>query len=215
MTNPNDNTSNDPFDSGDGAKGGNGSGDGSYGGYGENYRGSGQEGYGQGGSQGYDQGGYGQSGSQGYGQGGYGQGGYQEGYGQGGYQGGYGQGGAQGYGQGGYGQSGYGQGGYGAYGAQSAPAGGKPQNYMVPSIIATIGGFLFCCLLGLPAGIAAIVFGNKVDSLWNMGDYQGAQDASNKAKTWMIVAAVLAGIGLIANIIVFATGGADVYLNQY
>lgn len=206
MTNPNDNTPNDPFDSGDGAKGGNGSGDGSYGGYGENYRGSGQEGYGQGGSQGYDQGGYGQSGSQGYGQGGYGQGGYQEGY---------GQGGAQGYGQGGYGQSGYGQGGYGAYGAQSAPAGGKPQNYMVPSIIATIGGFLFCCLLGLPAGIAAIVFGNKVDSLWNMGDYQGAQDASNKAKTWMIVAAVLAGIGLIANIIVFATGGADVYLNQY
>lgn len=139
----------------------------------------------------------------------------QEGYGQGGYQEGYGQGGAQGYGQGGYGQSGYGQGGYGAYGAQSASAGGKPQNYMVPSIIATIGGFLFCCLLGLPAGIAAIVFGNKVDSLWNMGDYQGAQDASNKAKTWMIVAAVLAGIGLIANIIVFATGGADVYLNQY
>lgn len=191
MTNPNDNTPNDPFDSGDG----------SYGGYGENYRGSGQEGYGQGGSQGYDQGGYGQSGSQGYGQGG--------------YQEGYGQGGAQGYDQGGYGQSGYGQGGYGAYGAQSAPAGGKPQNYMVPSIIATIGGFLFCCLLGLPAGIAAIVFGNKVDSLWNMGDYQGAQDASNKAKTWMIVAAVLAGIGLIANIIVFATGGADVYLNQY
>lgn len=191
MTNPNDNTPNDPFDSGDG----------SYGGYGENYRGSGQEGYGQGGSQGYDQGGYGQSGSQGYGQGG--------------YQEGYGQGGAQGYGQGGYGQSGYGQGGYGAYGAQSAPAGGKPQNYMVPSIIATIGGFLFCCLLGLPAGIAAIVFGNKVDSLWNMGDYQGAQDASNKAKTWMIVAAVLAGIGLIANINLFATGGADVYLNQY
>lgn len=192
MTNPNDNTPNDPFDSGDGARGGNWSGDGSYGGYGENYRGSGQEGYGQGGSQGYDQGGYGQSGSQGYGQGGYDQSGSQ-----------------------GYDQGGYGQGGYGAYGAQSAPAGGKPQNYMVPSIIATIGGFLFCCLLGLPAGIAAIVFGNKVDSLWNMGDYQGAQDASNKAKTWMIVAAVLAGIGLIANIIVFATGGADVYLNQY
>lgn len=208
MTNPNDNSPNDPKEPGDGQ-----------GGYGESYRGSGQEGYGQGGSQGYDQGGYGQSGSQGYGQGGYDQSGSQGydqgGYGQGGYQEGYGQGGAQGYGQGGYGQSGYGQGGYGAYGAQSAPAGGKPQNYMVPSIIATIGGFLFCCLLGLPAGIAAIVFGNKVDSLWNMGDYQGAQDASNKAKTWMIVAAVLAGIGLIANIIVFATGGADVYLNQY
>lgn len=114
----------------------------------------------------------------------------------------------QGYGQ----QGGYGQG-YGAYGAQSAPVGGKPQNYTVPSIIATIGGFLFCCLLGLPAGIAAIVFGNKVDSLWNVGDYQGAQTASEKAKLWMTVAAVLAGIGLIGNIIFFVTGGADMYMN--
>lgn len=185
MTNPNDNQPNDPFESGDGTSGGNGAGDG---GYGENYRNSGQEGYGQGG---YQEG-YGQGGSQGYGQGGY-------------DQSGYGQSGAQGYGQGGY----------GAYGAQSAPAGGKPQNYMVPSIIATIGGFLFCCLLGLPAGIAAIVFGNKVDSLWNMGDYQGAQTASEKAKLWMIVAAVLAGVGLIANIIVFASGGYSASFDTY
>ena len=86
---------------------------------------------------------------------------------------------------------------------------------MVPSIIGTIGGFLFCCLLGLPAGIAAIVFGNKVDSLWNMGDYQGAQAASEKAKLWMIVAAVLAGLGLIANIILFATGSYDATFNTY
>ena len=207
MTNPNDNQPNDPFESGDGASGGNGAGDG---GYGEDYRSSGQEGYGQ---SGYDQ-----SGSQGGSQG-YGQGGYQEGYGQsgsqGGYQEGYGQGG---YDQGGYGQSGvqgYGPGSYGAYGAQSAPGDGKPQNYMVPSIIATIGSFLFCCLLGLPAGIAAIVFGNKVDSLWNMGDYQGAQTASEKAKLWMIVAAVLAGVGLIANIIVFASGGYSASFDTY
>ena len=169
--------------------------------------------------EGYGQGGYqpgpGAGGSEGYGQGGYqegyGAGGYQSGA-QGGYQEGYGQGG---YGQGGSGQGGYGQGGYGAYGSQSAPSGGKPQNFMVPSIIAAIGGFLFCCLLGLPAGIAAIVFGNKVDSLWNMGDYQGAQAASEKAKLWMIVAAVLAGLGLIANIILFATGSYDATFNTY
>ncbi len=201
MTNPNDNQPNDPFESGDGKPGGNGGNGAGDGGYGENYRSSGQEGYGQGG---YDQSGS-QGGSQGYGQSGS-QGGYQEGYGQGGYdQGGYGQSGAQGYGQGAY----------GAYGAQSAPTGAKPQNYMVPSIIATIGGFLFCCLLGLPAGIAAIVFGNKVDSLWNMGDYQGAQTASEKAKLWMIVAAVLAGVGLIANIIVFASGGYSASFDTY
>ena len=229
MTNPNDNSPNDPKEPGAGQ-----------GGYGESYRGSGQEGYGDGGyqagptgagSEGYGDGGYQQGpaggGSEGYGQGGYrpgpgaggsegyGQGGYQEGYGAGGYQSGAQGGYQEGYGQGGYGQGGYGQGGYGAYGSQSAPSGGKPQNFMVPSIIATIGGFLFCCLLGLPAGIAAIVFGNKVDSLWNMGDYQGAQAASEKAKLWMIVAAVLAGLGLIANIILFATGSYDATFNTY
>ena len=195
MTNPNDNSPNDPKEPGDGQ-----------GGYGESYRGSGQEGYGDGGSQ---------AGPTGAGSEGYGQGGYQEGYGAGGYQSGAQGGYQEGYGQGGYGQGGYGQGGYGAYGSQSAPSGGKPQNFMVPSIIATIGGFLFCCLLGLPAGIAAIVFGNKVDSLWNMGDYQGAQAASEKAKLWMIVAAVLAGLGLIANIILFATGSYDATFNTY
>lgn len=195
MTNPNDNSPNDPKEPGAGQ-----------GGYGESYRGSGQEGYGDGGYQAGPTG----AGSEGYGDGGYQAGpagGGSEGYGQGGYQ--------EGYGQGGYGQGGYGQGGYGAYGSQSAPSGGKPQNFMVPSIIAAIGGFLFCCLLGLPAGIAAIVFGNKVDSLWNMGDYQGAQAASEKAKLWMIVAAVLAGLGLIANIILFATGSYDATFNTY
>lgn len=195
MTNPNDNSPNDPKEPGAGQ-----------GGYGESYRGSGQEGYGDGGYQ---------AGPTGAGSEGYGQGGYQEGYGAGGYQSGAQGGYQEGYGQGGYGQGGYGQGGYGAYGSQSAPSGGKPQNFMVPSIIATIGGFLFCCLLGLPAGIAAIVFGNKVDSLWNMGDYQGAQAASEKAKLWMIVAAVLAGLGLIANIILFATGSYDATFNTY
>lgn len=195
MTNPNDNSPNDPKEPGDGQ-----------GGYGESYRGSGQEGYGQGGYQP----GPGAGGSEGYGQGG-----HHEGYGAGGYQSGAQGGYQEGYGQGGYGQGGYGQGGYSAYGPQSAPSGGKPQNFMVPSIIATIGGFLFCCLLGLPAGIAAIVFGNKVDSLWNMGDYQGAQAASEKAKLWMIVAAVLAGLGLIANIILFATGSYDATFNTY
>ena len=212
MTNPNDNSPNDPKEPGAGQ-----------GGYGESYRGSGQEGYGDGGyqagptgagSEGYGDGGY-QAGPAGGGSEGYGQGGYQEGYGAGGYQSGAQGGYQEGYGQGGYGQGGYGQGGYGAYGSQSAPSGGKPQNFMVPSIIATIGGFLFCCLLGLPAGIAAIVFGNKVDSLWNMGDYQGAQAASEKAKLWMIVAAVLAGLGLIANIILFATGSYDATFNSY
>lgn len=60
----------------------------------------------------------------------------------------------------------------------------KPNSYLALSILATI----FCCL---PFGIPAIVFSAKVDNLWNSGDYQGAQDASRKARNWMLVSAIL------------------------
>ena len=147
---------------------------------------------------------------------------FSQGYGQGGHdQSGYGQPGSQGYGQGGHDQSGYGQpasqsygpGSYGAFGAQSAPADGKPQNFMAPSVFATIGGFVFCCLLGLATGIAALVFANKVDTLWNMGDYQGAQAASDKAKLWMNITVILAVIGLFVSIILISTGQAHFYFH--
>ena len=57
-----------------------------------------------------------------------------------------------------------------------------PKNYLLESIICT----LFCCL---PAGIVAIVYASRVESLYYAGNIQGAQDASSKAKTWMIVSA--------------------------
>ena len=71
------------------------------------------------------------------------------------------------------------------------PVGTKPKNYLVLSILATI----FCCL---PFGIPAIVFSAKVDSSWNAGRYQEAQDASRKAKTGMLVSAITGGVILIA-----------------
>lgn len=75
----------------------------------------------------------------------------------------------------------------------------KPKNYLVLAILAT----LFCCL---PFGIVSIIFSSKVNNLWDSGDYAGAQDASNKAKTWVIVSAI---VGFIANIIVFFGAIAD------
>ena len=53
----------------------------------------------------------------------------------------------------------------------------KPDNFLVWSILATI----FCCI---PFGIVAIVKSSKVDKLWYSGDYEGAQDAANSARTW-------------------------------
>jgi hypothetical protein len=105
---------------------------------------------------------------------------------------------------GGYGQpSGYPQGGYGGpqsqggYGGPQGypPAGqqgsfGPPPPYLQPintylwqSIVVTV----LCCL---PAGIVAIVNATRVSSLQQIGDIQGAQDASEKAKKWCIISVV-------------------------
>lgn len=147
---------------------------------------SGGGGYGQQppGGGGYGQqppgGGYGQqppSGGGDYGQqppsggGGYGQ---QPPSGGGGY-GAYGQQPPSGGDYGGYGQQppGYGPPGPGGYGAPQMP----PNNHLVAAILTT----LFCCL---PFGIVAIVKSSQVNSKWQVGDYQGALQASEEAKTW-------------------------------
>lgn len=62
-----------------------------------------------------------------------------------------------------------------------------PSSNLVWAILSTI----LCCL---PTGIVAIVYACKVDNLYLMGNYQGAVDASNKARNWAIG-------GLIANIV--------------
>ena len=66
-------------------------------------------------------------------------------------------------------------------------------NYLVHSILATI----FCCV---PFGIVSIVYAAQVNSKLMAGDYAGAVDASNKAKTWFWVSF---GIGLAVGLIYF------------
>lgn len=67
----------------------------------------------------------------------------------------------------------------------------KPDNYLVGAILSTV----MCCL---PFGIAAIIQANKVDSLWAMGDYAGAETAAKNARkwTWWGVGASCVGIFL-------------------
>jgi hypothetical protein len=95
----------------------------------------------------------------------------------------------------------------------SAAAPGSVPNHLAWSIIATVLATCLCCPLGL-VGIVAIVFANKVNTLLNQGDIAGAQRASANAKTWCWVATALAIIGLLINIVMFATGGAESYLQM-
>lgn len=62
----------------------------------------------------------------------------------------------------------------------------KVPSYLAQAILTT----LFCCL---PFGIVAIVYAAQVNSKLAVGDYAGAVEVSNKAKTWCWVSF---GIGL-------------------
>jgi hypothetical protein len=81
--------------------------------------------------------------------------------------------------------------GYGAGGSMPPP----PPNHLAMAIITT----LLCCL---PFGIASIVFASQVNTKYFAGDYAGAVDASNKAKTWWIVA-VCSGAGVLLLYLIF------------
>jgi hypothetical protein len=68
-------------------------------------------------------------------------------------------------------------------------------NYLWQSIVVTV----LCCL---PAGIPAIVYSTRVQNLQQLGDIQGALDASRKARTWCIVSAGVTVAALVLYIIV-------------
>lgn len=100
--------------------------------------------------------------------------------------------------------------------AQMPPRATPPQdipNHLAWSIIATVLGTCFCCPLGL-LGIVGIVYANQVNSKLLAGDIAGARQASNNAKTWSIVATVLAGIGVLINIWFFMSGGMANYMEM-
>ncbi|MDQ4107293.1 MAG: CD225/dispanin family protein [Actinomycetota bacterium] len=71
-------------------------------------------------------------------------------------------------------------------------------NYLVWAILVT----LFCFL---PTGIAAIVYASQVNTKLSAGDVAGAREASNKAKMWAIISAVI-GV-LLAMIVIAGTAG--------
>jgi hypothetical protein len=71
------------------------------------------------------------------------------------------------------------------------PAGPRPKNYLIEAIFVT----LCCCL---PLGIAAIVYASRVDPTYHSGNYAASVQASNQARSYVIMG--LVG-GLIASII--------------
>ena len=72
-----------------------------------------------------------------------------------------------------------------------------PDNYLVWAILTTV----FCCL---PLGIVSIMYSTKVSGLWSQGRYAEAQAASDNAKKWAIISAIVgAVVGVIVVILFF------------
>jgi len=74
-----------------------------------------------------------------------------------------------------------------------------PDNYQAKAIIATIiGAILFmnggCGVVCLPFGIVSLIKSAKVKSLYDAGDYAGAQLASEDTKKWIKWSFISAGI---------------------
>ncbi|SDR11345.1 CD225/dispanin family protein [Thermostaphylospora chromogena] len=89
-------------------------------------------------------------------------------------------------------------GGYGPPGGYGMPP-TPPDNHLVPAILTT----LFCCL---PFGIVSIVKSSQVNSKWAAGDYQGAMQASEEAKTWWkraLIAGIIWAVLLVIIYVVF------------
>lgn len=97
---------------------------------------------------------------------------------------------------------------------QPAPAPsaiGPVPNHLVWSIIVTILAFCLCCVVGAIPGVVAIVFATQVNGKLNAGDRAGAEDASRKAKLWAWITTGLVILGLVLNIVSYATGGSERY----
>lgn len=78
---------------------------------------------------------------------------------------------------------------------RTSVTGAPVPNYLVWAILVT----LFCFL---PTGIVAIVYASQVNSKLAAGDVAGAREASNKAKMWTIISAV---VGVLVGVIVVAS----------
>jgi hypothetical protein len=76
------------------------------------------------------------------------------------------------------------------------PAQREPDNYLVWAILCTV----LCCL---PLGVVSIVYSTKVSGLWAQGRYAEAQTASDNAKKWAIIGAVVGAVTYVIGVVLW------------
>lgn len=61
----------------------------------------------------------------------------------------------------------------------------KPKNWLLEAILVTLLPFVLCGSFLSLIGIVAIVYASQVDSYYNRGDYNQANDSASNAKRWV------------------------------
>src|SRR5205814_8190112 len=95
---------------------------------------------------------------------------------------------------------------YGAPVPGYAPAGAAVSNHIGMAIASLVVG-LFCGCVGVIPGVVAVIMASQVNSKLGQGDLLGAQASAKNARTWAIVAFVVAGVITLGWIPLVATTG--------
>lgn len=87
--------------------------------------------------------------------------------------------------------------GFGGYRHPQQPMRMKPDNWLVWAILCTV----FCCP---PFGVVGIVYAAQVDSYWNQGRFDEAEDAAKKAKKFTLIGVICSAVLCFLYIAVYA-----------
>lgn len=71
----------------------------------------------------------------------------------------------------------------------------KPNNHLIMAIVSTL-------LFFWPFGVVSIVYASKVDTKIKEGNYEEAEEASGKARSWWLASLITAVVGWVIAIII-------------
>lgn len=91
----------------------------------------------------------------------------------------------------------------------------KPNSHMPMAIISTVLSVFTCMVPSLIFGIVSIVYASKVNSKYDMQDYEASIRASKNAKTWWIVSIVSLVVLTIASVVFFYTFLGDEFMEAF
>ena len=80
-----------------------------------------------------------------------------------------------------------------------------PPDYTTQAIIGIVLGVMCCTPIAAPA-VVAIFQGSKVKTLYAAGDYEGALEASGKAKRWCNITTIALAVAVIGWVLFMTIG---------